>query len=280
MLPMSDVSLDLSRAPLGPALAAAVLLAACSGPGWSQPSREEPRARAQVYQAEPGSGEAATTADPGAMLRPTGSADPRGSVAARPAIQRAGPRCTFSEVKGAISTEGLELEGAIGGVALYSERKGLLCSEPAGLSGDCQIVPGKRVVVVRTGRPPVEVSALRGPAYLVYGPGRLECTGGPLPARDEARSAPAFVGSWAASPGRCPAFPWVFTPTSLSAPGDVSCEYSAQATDAPVARLEAVCRWEGGSAPVSIYLRRLEPDRMTIDGQPWHERVTLVRCPG
>lgn len=83
-------------------------------------------------------------------------------------------RCTFSEVPPGASAR-LERQGSIGDLTLYSEPGGLLCSEPAGTIGDCQIIPGRKVIAERHGRPAVAVSARQPSTYLVYGPERLDC---------------------------------------------------------------------------------------------------------
>ena len=70
----------------------------------------------------------------------------------------------------------LELVGRVGALSFYSERGGLLCSEPAGLSGDCQIVRGKTVIVSRNGNRDVRIEALTPAPYLLYGQDYLRCS--------------------------------------------------------------------------------------------------------
>ena len=69
----------------------------------------------------------------------------------------------------------LELQGRVGGISLYSERGGLLCSEPAGLRGDCQVVRGKEVVVAQAGKPDARIEALSAEVYMNYGPEGVSC---------------------------------------------------------------------------------------------------------
>lgn len=76
---------------------------------------------------------------------------------------------------------GLKLQSRVGDISLYSEPGGLLCSEPAGLKGDCQIVRGKTVIVAQAGRPDARIEALTSAPYMVYGPDGVRCSPPPPP---------------------------------------------------------------------------------------------------
>lgn len=77
----------------------------------------------------------------------------------------------------------LKLQGKIGDVSLYAEPGGLLCSEPAGLKGDCQVVRGKTVIVAQAGKPDARIEALTAAPYMNYGPDGVRCAPPPPPVR-------------------------------------------------------------------------------------------------
>jgi hypothetical protein len=99
-----------------------------------------------------------------------------GNIAARPEAL-----CRISYGDESKAKTGLKLQFRVGDISLYSEPGGLLCSEPAGFKGDCQIVRGKTIVAAQAGKPDARIEALTAAPYLVYGPDGVRCSPPPPP---------------------------------------------------------------------------------------------------
>ena len=88
--------------------------------------------------------------------------------------------CTITQVAVAGASDGMEQVGKVGDLGLFAAGADLMCSDPAGLSGDCQIAQGKTVVAIR-GDTAYRITADEPSTYLEYGPDKLECVAPPGP---------------------------------------------------------------------------------------------------
>lgn len=88
-------------------------------------------------------------------------------------------RCSIEALDDATVPVDYETIGRVGQYTFYAEPRGLACSEPAGLSGDCEFVAGDKSILVRDGSRLLAVKPLILPTYLVYGPDRLACVAPP-----------------------------------------------------------------------------------------------------
>lgn len=152
-----------TRIQIAAAMAGTLALAACSA--------EAPDDR----QSTPG----VETADNGSAMSDTESVAAAEQAAAAQAPETDG-RCTITEVAAAGASDGMEQIGSVGDLSFFANGADLMCSEPAGLVGDCQIADGKTVVLMR-GETAYRITPNEPSTYLSYGPGRIECVAPPGP---------------------------------------------------------------------------------------------------
>ena len=109
----------------------------------------------------------------------TAAEQPRPAEVASDRIQ-GGPLCRIRYGDETEAKAALPVQGRVGAITLYADPGGLLCSEPAGLRGDCQVVKGKTVIVAQAGRPDARIEALTPAPYMVYGPEGVRCAPPPV----------------------------------------------------------------------------------------------------
>ncbi|HEY5411043.1 MAG TPA: hypothetical protein VIJ94_09995 [Caulobacteraceae bacterium] len=92
---------------------------------------------------------------------------------------------------------------------------------------------------------------------------------------------PAFVGRWAASKAACAARGWALTPTSLTSPSALSCQFfKAQRTSAGYT-VYSTCTVGKASQPVRLVFTLTGSGAarsLTLTGGPFTEPVSLSRC--
>ena len=84
--------------------------------------------------------------------------------------------CRITHGNEAAAKARLPQQFRVGELVFHAERGALLCSEPAGLGGDCQIIRGRTVIVARAGQPDIRVEAIAAAPYLIYGPDGVRCS--------------------------------------------------------------------------------------------------------
>lgn len=96
---------------------------------------------------------------------------------------------------------------------------------------------------------------------------------------DEARTPVSFEGRWAPSPDLCAGGPYVFEAQRLTAPGGVVCTFQRVNPITGGYDLVANCAADQPDEKSQIKLGLTDGQQMTVNGGPWSETVTLMRCP-
>jgi hypothetical protein len=95
----------------------------------------------------------------------------------------------------------------------------------------------------------------------------------PSPAPD------GYVGVWAARPELCQGGAWRFERTRLQTAGEVSCDIVDVEPGAGGWALDVSCHAEGAAQPGRLTLTLdSTAERMSVEGGPFAESVTLARC--